>query len=162
HPHIRATFGDEYNCVFPKHLSVMLARRLKSAPGVNAFIFWGKRDKYDKLERCARERNIPIHWMEDGFLRSVRLGAERIPALSLVLDKRGIYFDAGAESDLEHLLQNHDFHADPQLIPRARKAMEKMISSALSKYNHAAVKQLGTAPGGEAAGKKRILVIGQV
>lgn len=51
-------------------------------------------------------KSLPLWRMEDGFLRSSGLGSDLLPPLSLVLDKRGIYYDATRPSDLEVLL-NH-------------------------------------------------------
>ena len=54
----------------------------------------------------AQRKSLPLWRMEDGFLRSSGLGSDLLPPLSLVLDKRGIYYDATRPSDLEVLL-NH-------------------------------------------------------
>ena len=47
-----------------------------------------------------------VHHLEDGFLRSKGLGAQLVPPLSLVLDRKGIYFDPSRPSDLETLIAN--------------------------------------------------------
>ncbi|MBK5933198.1 capsular polysaccharide export protein [Rhodovulum imhoffii] len=93
--------------------------------------------------------------IEDGFLRSRGLGAELTPALSLVADDLGIYYDPSRESRLDRLI-----HAACDLPPDARARSERLIvrmtEAGLSKYNlpGAAVPPL---PDGH-----RILVPGQV
>ena len=71
--------------------------------------------------------------VEDGFLRSVGLGADLVRPLSWVIDTRGIYYDAGQESDLEWLLGHASFA--PELLGRARALRERIVSSGLTKYN---------------------------
>ncbi|EGV28525.1 Capsule polysaccharide biosynthesis protein [Thiorhodococcus drewsii AZ1] len=93
--------------------------------------------------------------LEDGFLRSVGLGADLVQPLSWVVDSRGLYYDASRPSDLEVILQNRDF--DPALLSRARKLREKIVESGLTKYN------VGTSDWQPPSGAKRIiLVAGQV
>ncbi len=92
---------------------------------------------------------------EDGFIRSVGLGAKFAPALSWVGDQRGIYYDATKPSDLEHLLQNAPFPAD--LVARARGLRDTIVRGGLTKYNLTG--QPWRRPDGS---RKVILVPGQV
>jgi capsular polysaccharide export protein len=92
---------------------------------------------------------------EDGFIRSPGLGAQFIPALSWVTDRRGIYYDATKPSDLEVLLQEETFSGE--LRQRAQRLREKIVGAGLTKSNRA-----GPAwPRPEHDGKV-ILVAGQV
>ncbi|NMM04852.1 beta-3-deoxy-D-manno-oct-2-ulosonic acid transferase [Polaromonas sp.] len=71
--------------------------------------------------------------LEDGFLRSVGLGADLIRPISWVLDTRGIYYDARSPSDMETLLQTTIFsEASTQ---RAGVLRQQVVQSGLSKYN---------------------------
>lgn len=76
---------------------------------------------------------VRILRVEDGFLRSVGLGAELVRPLSWVIDTRGIYYDARQESDLEWLLGHATFA--PALVARARALRERIVASGLTKYN---------------------------
>jgi capsular polysaccharide export protein len=71
--------------------------------------------------------------LEDGFLRSVGLGADLTRPVSWVLDTRGIYYDARTPSDLEVLLQTQAF--GPPLLQRAADFRRQVVASGLSKYN---------------------------
>ncbi|WP_374428072.1 capsular polysaccharide biosynthesis protein [Ideonella dechloratans] len=71
--------------------------------------------------------------VEDGFLRSVGLGADLVRPLSWVIDGRGLHYDARRPSDLEHLLAEGEF--DEALLGRARALREQLVAHALSKYN---------------------------
>ncbi|MEM9061163.1 MAG: capsular polysaccharide biosynthesis protein [Pseudomonadota bacterium] len=93
-------------------------------------------------------------FVEDGFLRSIGLGAELTQAASLVFDRSGIYFDPSRPSDLETLIrQGVDGAADSD---RAARLISTIIAARLSKYN--------TGTPGIARDRKRpvILVPGQV
>jgi capsular polysaccharide export protein len=71
--------------------------------------------------------------VEDGFIRSVGLGADLVRPLSWVFDTRGIYFDATQPSDLEWLLQNKQFNTAE--LNRAAALRQHLISAGLTKYN---------------------------
>lgn len=71
--------------------------------------------------------------VEDGFIRSVGLGAALAKPYSWVFDRRGIYYDARSASDLEHILQTAVF--DPSILTRASLLQEQIITFGISKYN---------------------------
>ncbi|MBK7522590.1 MAG: capsular polysaccharide biosynthesis protein [Gammaproteobacteria bacterium] len=93
--------------------------------------------------------------LEDGFLRSVGLGADLVRPLSWVMDRRGIYFDARSPSDLEHLLEHHEF--DAPLLERAAQLRRGIVAAGLTKYNVGA--RTWQRPPGVA---RVVLVVGQV
>ncbi|TCU32291.1 capsular polysaccharide export protein [Rhizobium azibense] len=108
---------------------------------------------------CAR-KNIPFHYVEDGFIRSVSLGALETPPMSLAFDRQDMYFNANGPTDLETILSIYDFDSDGDLQRRAKALIEKLLSTGLSKYNsgaNVAVEELYGPKTG-----KRVLVIGQV
>ena len=70
--------------------------------------------------------------VEDGFIRSVGLGADCVPPLSIVVDAVGIYFDPGKPSTLELLLEEGSF--DSSVVARARELREMIVESGISKY----------------------------
>lgn len=93
--------------------------------------------------------------VEDGFIRSVGLGADCVPPLSLVVDRRGAYFDPQRPSDLEHLLQHGTF--PPDVLDRARRLRLLVVDAGISKYDsgHQAVER-------RAKSRRHVLVPGQV
>lgn len=91
-------------------------------PGVTAVV-WGRQ----------RQLAAPTLHLEDGFLRSVGLGANLIEPLSWVVDRRGIYYDSSAPSDLEHFLAGHGF--EPHERRRAQALRERIVAAGLTKYN---------------------------
>ncbi|MBB4348731.1 capsular polysaccharide export protein [Rhizobium cellulosilyticum] len=108
---------------------------------------------------CLRHA-IPITRVEDGFLRSIALGATRAPPISLCFDSSAMYFDATKQSDLERIIETYDFEANPRLIERAKAGMGALIASRLSKYNASNDVDIDATYGPKT--RKRILVVGQV
>ncbi|MCK8780589.1 capsular polysaccharide biosynthesis protein [Rhizobium sp. NTR19] len=127
-------------------------------PGSKVYVWGYKAPRF--VDEFCRRHSIPLIRIEDGFIRSVKLGAKRTPPLSLCFDQSGMYFDATCPSDLEHLLQTYDFAADPALLQRARCGIEKLINSRLSKYNTSESADISEIYGPKT--RKRVLVVGQV
>ena len=108
------------------------------------------------LAEAAAAAGIPVFRVEDGFIRSRGLGADFIPPASVIIDQRGIYYDARHPSDLETLLAGHAF--TPELLSRARRLMDSLVARRITKYNLGGARPVIAFP----AGRRRILVPGQV
>ena len=110
---------------------------------------------HDALIDFAHRRALPLLRMEDGFIRSVGLGSNLVPPLSLVIDDMGIYFNAEMPSRLEHILQNQLFNE--QDFQTASSLQTMLTEGAITKYNvgHKAFNRPAT-------DKKILLVPGQV
>jgi capsular polysaccharide export protein len=120
-------------------------------------VVWASKAAPELAGRCEAQ-GAPLVRLEDGFLRSVGLGAAMTPPLSLVLDRAGIYYDPSAPSDLETLLETAAFPA--ALLGRAAALRERIVVQRLSKYNVGRVD--GADPFDGAGPKRRVLVPGQV
>jgi capsular polysaccharide export protein len=116
----------------------------------SALLLWGR-----AALPVVLPEDVHIVRVEDGFLRSVGLGADLVQPISWVIDTRGIYFDATHESDLEVLLETMVF--DEALLKRAENLQQRIIETGITKYN---VGSSAWAPAAHA--KKIILVPGQV
>ena len=103
----------------------------------------------------AQGTSPPLLRVEDGFLRSRGLGAALTPALSLVADDLGIYYDPSRPSRLEALIAAP---LPPGGAARAEALIARLRAEGVSKYNLS-----GTAPViPRSAGRAVILVPGQV
>ena len=109
-----------------------------------------------RLTEAAQLTQIPLIRVEDGFIRSVGLGSDFIPAASLVLDSRGMHFDPSVRSGLEELLTETEF--DSAMIARAGDLITRLVARGITKYN---VGSSGV-PIEWPAGRRRIMVPGQV
>ncbi|WP_028004355.1 capsular polysaccharide export protein, LipB/KpsS family [Sinorhizobium meliloti] len=134
------------------------AYRIRNAPSPEVYV-WGYKHPPFIEEFCHRHR-VPMVRIEDGFIRSVALGATKAPPLSLCFDSPVLYYDPSAPSQLERILETYDFSADPDLLSRARAGIERLIGSRLSKYNTSQDVDIERIYG--AKDRKRILVVGQV
>lgn len=122
---------------------------------------WGEKANTAKAKRYAERHDLPYWRVEDGFLRSVGLGVLGDPPLSVVIDDRGIYYDARSPSRLELMLQGptegEDPLRDPALLERARHCMDGIREARLSKYNHTPVPSSPLEP----SDRSRVLVVDQ-
>lgn len=96
-------------------------------------VVWAGREGPELAYECAAA-HVPVLRMEDGFLRSRGLGAELTPAVSLVLDDQGIYYNPNNPSRLETLIS-----ASPTLpdfaFDRAAALRERILATGVTKYN---------------------------
>ncbi|EDO6931677.1 capsular polysaccharide biosynthesis protein, partial [Campylobacter coli] len=113
--------------IFLNSLKELYSAKLNSKDKI---FIWGK--KYDKA-LLAKDFKNEIFLVEDGFLRSVFLGSDLTRPFSLIVDSKGLYVDPTHPSDLEELLQNHEF--DDTLRQRAKKLIAAIIQNKFSKYN---------------------------
>lgn len=109
---------------------VRALERLPLAPG-SRLLVWGMRQP--QVAELARRRGLPLLRMEDGFIRSVGLGSNLVPPLSLVVDELGMYFDPSAPSRLERLLADAGFDADE--LAAAARLRQRLVAQRLGKYN---------------------------
>ncbi|TDL78970.1 capsular polysaccharide export protein, LipB/KpsS family [Peribacillus frigoritolerans] len=123
------------------------------------FIIWGFKEPVEFLE-YAKQNNTTVYRVEDGFVRSVGLGAAHTHPLSIIADSKTLYFDSREASDLEVILETTDFSSKKDLLEKAEKCMNMLINMGVSKYNHTVRTDVEAIYGVKT--KKRILVIGQV
>lgn len=97
-------------------------------------VVWGRSPYAARGEAVAARRAVPLLRLEDAFLRSIRPGRAGDAPLGLLLDRRGVHFDAASPSDMEHLLATHPLD-DSNLLRRAREGMVRLRALDLSKYN---------------------------
>ena len=145
-PHLQRFFGRYRPVRFVRdHRRAVV----QADAGGRGLMVWGRRAA--ALRDVAGD--VPITQVEDGFLRSRGLGAALVPPLSLVADKRGIYYDPTCESDLEALISTPP---PPGGEARATRLVAALRQSGVTKYN------LPGAPVPSLPEGHRILVPGQV
>ncbi|AXK64593.1 capsular polysaccharide biosynthesis protein [Burkholderia sp. IDO3] len=114
---------------------------------------WGR--KLDDRLAPALPATQKVIRVEDGFVRSVGLGADLTRPLSWVQDDVGIYYDATRPSQLETLLAQTAF--TPDLLARAAALRQAICDAGITKYNLG-----GHANWVRPEGRRVILVPGQV
>lgn len=125
-------------------MSVVFASKgIKKIPNISIFlqeeskahktiVGWGRKPSYFKAEKIANKEGLNPTCLEDGFIRSLGLGKQGYPPLSLVVDHQGIYFNAFEKSDLESLITESE---DTQQNIRARKVIDTILKFGITKYN---------------------------
>ena len=96
-------------------------------------LVWGHSPYAGRGTRVAGATGAHLVRIEDAFLRSLHPGRSGDPPMGLIIDRRGIYFDASGPSDLEVLLATHPLD-DTALLDRARGAMARIAAAHLTKY----------------------------
>ena len=113
---------------FMGNVKVRFARRGKAIPTGSTVLLWGSAEPPSTMSPTMK-----IIRLEDGFLRSVGLGADLVHPISWVMDGRGIYYDATHPSDLEYLLATSEFNE--AMLKRASTLRERIVEAGLTKYN---------------------------
>ena len=120
-----------------------------------SMVAWSSRID-DSLQQACRDQGVSMLRLEDGFVRSVGLGANFNLPMSLIIDRKGIYYDPRQASDLEDILEKHAFTTQEK--QRAADLAQVMVHSNITKYNLNEQSSSYSFP----ENKKIILVPGQV
>ncbi len=169
-PHLARFFGA---CRKPRFAAdPARALRIAGKEG-RGILAWASRAP-EGLGEAAAAREIPLARIEDGFLRSRGLGARLTPPLSLVRDDLAIHYDPARPSRLERLIAESPA-LPPAEIARAEALIARINALGLSKYNLPDLAPGlppdlspgfpdtgGAAAGAPGAGRRVILVAGQV
>jgi len=138
----------------PVHFISGKSVELHDIPEGRSLAIWKSRVPPKFLDATERQ-GLPMHEVEDGFIRSAGLGADCVPPLSIVVDKVGVHFDPSGPSELENLLQHGEF--SPTILERAERLRRLIIETGVSKYGVGG--GVLDRPGGD---RRHILVTGQV
>lgn len=115
---------------------------------------WASR-RPPRLAEAASRAQIPLLYVEDGFLRSAGLGAEFTPPCSIVVDTVAPHYAPDRRTDIERILAETAF--EPHLLARADRIIATLNQHRLTKYNVGA-----SAPIGLPRNRRIVLVPGQV
>lgn len=102
---------------------------------ISGYLGWGRKNSGNKALQAARKNSKPVIFLEDGFLGYWGHPSGKNTRLSIIIDKRGIYYDARSESDLEHML-SLSVELSPSENSRVEKLHSAIIKNSFSKYNH--------------------------
>lgn len=152
HPSIRATFsgkGGEVSFHETQEDTIAAA----TASGGRILSWAGRTDA--AFEADCSAKGVALTRIEDGFLRSVGLGAGLARGAMLAADDLGIYYDPSRPSRLEVLLQEYELSAEE--TARGATLIDLIRAAKVSKYNFGATRQFDFP-----ADRTRILVPGQV
>ena len=133
---------------------------LVGSEAFDVVVGWGHKSTASAARRLSERRNKRYVAIEDGWIRSIRPGDSELPR-SLILDRTGIYYDAGTPCDLERLITENAADTDAEVRLRAERGIARLRREAISKYNDGPrldEPALGLAP---RQGRRRVLLIDQ-
>ena len=130
-------------------IPVAEAQRRGQSPDVA--LVWGRKETGRRTLDFARERELPIWYLEDGWIRSSSADAHSRTTYSMLVDEQGVYYDARGPSALESFLVDDEqvsLECDAMVIDRARRWRESLVDAGVTKYNwyRAASKPVPTDP----------------
>lgn len=139
----------------PRFVNSLSAAKALARDNGAAIAAWGI--SAVRLRKDLAAEGIPVIAVEDGFLRSVGLGAAFVEPLSLVFDRTGLYFDPTSPSDIETILR--DAAITPDESAEAKSLASRIRAERITKYNIAATAAPAFAV---PPGREVVLVPGQV
>ncbi|AWB35556.1 beta-3-deoxy-D-manno-oct-2-ulosonic acid transferase [Orrella marina] len=98
----------------------------------DTMVFWGASVPAG-LSQVAESSGARLCHLEDGFIRSVGLGTDRVRPQSLVFDPRGLYFDPHKVSTLEQMLNTVEVSDED--LERAKVLQAFIVKHRITKYN---------------------------
>ncbi len=134
---------------------------LESLPAGTRVACWKARVTAEELSLI--EDRFAVVEVEDGFIRSVGLGADCVPPLSVVIDDMGVHYDPTVPNRLEAIIQQRDFSQDE--LARAADLRALIVQHGIGKYGVAGEKSATSSVEPRAAlteNRRIVLVIGQV
>lgn len=136
-----AFLGTPFNTITIKPKAGLVRRWLQSQFGLVStpcfdrpyphVVVWGQ-----KARRMLESANLPMTklWcMEDGFIRSKGLGATLLEPLSVVIDDKGIYYDATHPSLLESYLATIELTDEE--CQKIQALLAQITTAGITKYN---------------------------
>ncbi|WP_144096978.1 capsular polysaccharide biosynthesis protein [Croceicoccus sediminis] len=125
-------------------------------PRESDLLLWWGTEPPAALVALAENSGANVARMEDGFIRSVGLGSDLIAPLSIVVDRKGLYFDPRFPSELEDILATTVF--SPAELAEAAQLRRTIVENGITKYNM----ERWSKPRWESEGREIVLVPGQV
>lgn len=113
-------------------------RTLHDAARVDVFARWSGVDARNprRIDDYAATLRRPRLILEDGLVRSIGLGIEGTPGLSVIIDDIAPYYDATQPTRLEATLSG-DWELTLAQRARSESAISRITSLRIAKYNHA-------------------------
>lgn len=100
----------------------------------DAVAVWGRANTYPRGRKIAKWRDVPIVTMEDGFIRSLKTGRQGDLTESLIVDRKGIYFDCENPNELSDLIEESQVITGEE-FRLSEQCMNLLSDLHLSKYN---------------------------
>ena len=127
--HIKAFLSTDFELFFVGTAEQAIKKGFNSS---SKLVAWASKNQ-SEVNKLVDQFKVEVWHVEDAFIRSTGLGSDLTAPASLVLDRKGVYYDPSAPCDLEEALQEKNF-SDKEL-QRAEKLKNALLENELSKYN---------------------------
>jgi len=136
-----------------KHLSAFLTvdevvspAQVTTSDVVEGVVVWGRKGTATKALKYAKNNDLNVIFLEDGWVRSASSNAHNRFTYSLLVDNVGVYYDATKPSQLEQLLNLPDAEfaalGGAQELAYAEECRKTLVESNITKYNYCRQSQL--------------------
>ena len=102
-------------------------------------LVWGRKETGKRVLNWADKQNVPIWYLEDGFIRTSSSNAHSRLTYSLVVDDIGVHYDASQPSLLEQFLNDPagmpSYDSDAELQGYIADCRRKLVENNITKYN---------------------------
>lgn len=116
------------------------AHALFSRMPVSCVVVWGRKQNSWQALNYARKRQLPVLYVEDGWIRSSSANPHSRVSYSLLIDDTGVYYDSSEPSALEQYLNLTDEIFDQRCgeveLAYAADCRRLMIEHNVTKYNY--------------------------
>lgn len=106
---------------------------------VSMVVVWGRKESAEPALALASERDLPVVYIEDGWVRTSSADAHSRRVYSLLVDHEGVYYDSTTPSELENLLNLPDaqfsVHCGAAERKEAQDCRALLIDNSITKYN---------------------------
>jgi len=131
-----------------QHIEVLLNVPAVVAPrtalrdnlALRCVLVWGRKQNARRALAFAEKYNLPVWYIEDGWIRSSTKNAHSRRCYSLLIDRKGVYYDSTQPSELENFLNlaDGDFetHCGPAELAYAKACLKRLVEQGITKYNY--------------------------
>jgi len=84
--------------------AVVAPTAVSDASDVAGVVVWGRKDSAATGLKFAAANGLDVSYLEDGWVRTASAKAHNRSSYSLLVDERGVYYDASCESTIENVL----------------------------------------------------------
>jgi len=101
---------------------------------------WGRKENSLKALAFANEHDLPVLYLEDGFIRTCAANSHSRVAYSVIVDRKGVYYDATVSSEFEQFLISENAEIDLALLEAGEElvqaCLELVVENNITKYNY--------------------------
>lgn len=124
-------------------------------------VVWGRKESSRKALAFASEHQLPVQFLEDGFIRTCSANSHSRTCYSIIVDRKGVYYDATVGSEFEQFLSSTDSNIELALLDAGEEllqaCLEIIVENNITKYNYCP----DYVPASKFDDRKRVLVVDQ-